>query len=453
MKQFTELGLAEPLLRAITAEGYTRPTPIQAELIPVLLAGRDAVGIAQTGTGKTAAFVLPLLNRLAGDRLPRLPKSCRALILAPTRELAAQIADNIRTYGRHVRPQVAVIVGGTRPGPQIRSLAPGVDILVATPGRLLDHMSSGAVRLEGVSTLILDEADQMLDLGFLPAIRRIVARAPSKRQTVLLSATMPGPIRALANDFLRAPAEISVTPASRPIERIEQKVIHVPHPAKRRVLVEVLRDRAVERAIVFTRTKRGADRVTQHLMKAGIDAAAIHGDKSQGQRERALGAFRSGKTIILVATDIAARGIDVDDVSHVVNYELPNVPEAYVHRIGRTARAGKNGVAVSLCDVGERPYLRDIEKLIGRAIEVSGDIRPAPGDEATPRLPGRQPEKSRHKEQQHKSQQKKKNGQRNAGRGRGRNNPGGSSGGPGRPARAPQSNRRRRAGSGSSAAR
>ncbi|WP_092619953.1 DEAD/DEAH box helicase [Roseospirillum parvum] len=375
MTSFESLGLAEPLLRALAAEGFSTPTPIQAQAIGPLLEGRDLVGIAQTGTGKTAAFALPLLHHL--DSRPANPKSAKALILAPTRELAAQIADTFRTLGRHKRPSIALVVGGARPGPQVRALARGVDILVATPGRLIDHMNSGVVNLSGTGRLVLDEADQMFDLGFLPAIRKIIGRLPTQRQTILLSATMPGQIRALADEVLSDPVEASVAPAARPVERIAQSVIHVERAAKRAALVDLLRD-GVERAIVFTRTKRGADRVSEHLERAGLNAAAIHGDKSQGQRERALGAFRNGRVGILVATDIAARGIDVDGVSHVINFELPNVPEAYVHRIGRTARAGRDGIAVSLCDAEERGLLRDIERLIGKPIEATGDVPPEP---------------------------------------------------------------------------
>lgn len=370
MKQFSALGLAEPLLRALAAEGYTTPTPIQARAIPPLLAGDDVLGIAQTGTGKTAAFVLPLLHRLAGGRQRRpAARGCGALILTPTRELANQIAGAIRGYGRFLRPSVAVIVGGARPGPQIRALAAGVDIVVATPGRLLDHMNSGAIRLHETTAVVLDEADQMLDLGFLPPIRRILGTLPGMRQTVLMSATMPKPIRALARDFQSRPVEVSVAPAATPMERIAQCVIDVEKAAKRRVLTALLGGGEVTRAIVFTRTKRGADRLHLHLKKAGLSSGTIHGDKSQAQRERALRAFRSGRTAILVATDVAARGIDIDDISHVVNFEMPHVAEAYVHRIGRTARAGRTGVAISLCDPSERGLLRDIERLIGGRLE------------------------------------------------------------------------------------
>lgn len=370
MTQFKDLGLAEDLLRAVTAEGYTTPTPIQSRVIPAMLAKEDVLGTAQTGTGKTAAFVLPLLQQMIDQPSGPNRKGCRALFLAPTRELAQQIADSVRTYGKHARVRVAVVVGGVRPGPQIKAVAPGVDFIVATPGRLLDHMSQGVIQLNGTTNVVLDEADQMLDLGFVPAIRKILAKVPAKRQTVLLSATMPKQIRKLAHDFLRNPTEVAVAPVSRPIEKIDQRVMHVDAMAKRRALVDILKAPDVDRAIVFTRTKRGADKVTCHLDKAGITAAAIHGNKSQGARERTLADFRNGRVSVLVATDIAARGIDIDDVSHVVNYELPHVAESYVHRIGRTARAGKSGVAIALCDRAEKPLLRDIERLVGYALNT-----------------------------------------------------------------------------------
>ncbi len=350
-----------------------------------MLEGKDIIGIAQTGTGKTASFVLPLLNKVAANkRIPR-PKSCGALILTPTRELSAQIADGISRYGKHVKHHATVVVGGARPGPQVKAMARGLDILVATPGRLEDHMRSGAIRLDETTTVILDEADQMLDLGFMPAIRRIMAALPKARQTALLSATMPKQIRALAQDFLNNPREISVTPVSKPIERIEQSVRHMSKGDKRDALVKILKGDTVERAIVFTRTKHGANKVAQHLEKFGIPAGAIHGNKSQNQRERTLADFRKGSVPILVATDIAARGIDVDGVSHVVNFELPNVPEVYVHRIGRTARAGNSGIAISLCDETERAYLRDIERLIGLTVPVDGDGPQGPDQAPEPR--------------------------------------------------------------------
>lgn len=377
-KTFADLGLAEPLTRALADQNYIHPTPIQAQSIPALLEGRDLLGLAQTGTGKTAAFTLPMLQHLSEKFEKRQPKQARALILAPTRELVVQIAKSIETYGRNLKLRHTAIFGGVNQFRQVRAMSGGVDILVATPGRLIDHMQGGAIRLDKTTTVVLDEADHMLDLGFLPAIRQILASLPRDRQTVLLSATMPKPIRALAEDFLNNPQEIAVAPASKPIERIEQKVLLIERDAKRQALVDVLRDDEMDRAIVFTRTKHGADKVTKQLEQAGIQAAAIHGNKSQSQRQKALDNFRSGRTPVLVATDIAARGIDVDGVSHVVNYELPNVPEAYVHRIGRTARAGKSGIAVSFCDREERPFLRDIEKLIGKVLVEREDDGPAP---------------------------------------------------------------------------
>lgn len=353
----------DPIQKAVADTGYTNPTPIQAKVIPAMLGGDDVVGIAQTGTGKTAAFVLPLLNRIAQDDEKVGARRVKALILVPTRELATQIADGLKTYGQHLSIASTVVVGGVKPGPQHRAMAKGLDILIATPGRLLDHLGTGSIRLDRTHTVILDEADQMLDLGFMPAIRKVMAKLPSKRQTAMLSATMPKQIRKLAEDFLHNPVEVSVAPASKPIEKIEQSVCYVPSKAKRAVLVQLLADRAVERAIVFTRTKHGADRVVKHLDKVGFMAAAIHGNKSQNNRQKTLDAFRKGKMPILVATDVAARGIDIDDVSHVINYELPNVPESYVHRIGRTARAGRSGVAIALCDPSERKHLRSIERL------------------------------------------------------------------------------------------
>ncbi|MCB1385927.1 MAG: DEAD/DEAH box helicase [Nitratireductor sp.] len=370
MTTFKELGLAEPVLKALSGEGYDTPTPIQAQAIPAMLENRDVLGIAQTGTGKTAAFVLPQLDRLARMRIQPPAKSATVLLLTPTRELAAQIAVSIRTYGRMLKPSIAVIIGGARPGPQVRTMAKGVDFLVATPGRLYDHMQTGAIRLDGVATVILDEADQMMDLGFLPAIRKILAATPQARQTLLFSATMPKQIRSLANDFQREAVEISVTPASRPIERIEQSVMFVEKANKGALLASLLQDPAIERAVVFTRTKHGADKLCRQLARSGIEASAIHGNKSQSQRVKTLDAFRGGDLSILVATDIAARGIDIDDVTHVFNYDLPEVPEVYVHRIGRTARAGRAGHAVAFCDTSERSLLRAIEKLTGIRIPV-----------------------------------------------------------------------------------
>jgi ATP-dependent RNA helicase RhlE len=379
LKQFDDLGLAGSLLQAVLAEGYETPTPIQAAVVPAMLASNDILAIAQTGTGKTASFVLPLLDRLARRRRAPKAKGCGALILVPTRELAAQVAASIRIYGRFIHHSTAVIVGGVKPGPQVRAMARGVDIVVATPGRLLDHLGTGALHLDDTDIAVLDEADQMLDLGFAPAIRKILGRIDSARQTVLLSATMPTAIRKLAKEFLRDPLEISVAPVAKPIERIDQKAMHVDRAGKRQALIDILAGGDVGRAIVFTRTKRGADKVNQHLQQAGLVADALHGNKSQGQRKRTLAGFRAGKVKVLVATDIAARGIDIDDVSHVVNYELPDVPEAYVHRIGRTARAGKSGIAISLYDNSERPLLRGIERLIGRSLDGSPGGTSSPG--------------------------------------------------------------------------
>ena len=368
MTEFSDLGLAEPILRAVSAQGYANPTPIQSKVIPTMMSGQDILGIAQTGTGKTASFVLPLLDRIARKNERPSPKTAGALILAPTRELVAQIAENIRNYSKFMKVHIVVVVGGVKPGPQVRNLSRGADIIVATPGRLLDHINNNHLQLDRTHSVVLDEADHMLDLGFIPDIRRIMKHLPKQRQTALLSATMPPQIKALARDFQSNSAEIAVAAVSRPIERINQSVRHIPHSSKRDVLTGILSGKDVERAIVFTRTKRGADRVSQHLQKAGLPATAIHGNKSQGQRVKALASFKAGETTIMVATDIAARGIDIDDVSHVVNFELPEVAEAYVHRIGRTARAGRDGVAISLCDPSESKLLRDIEKLIGNKL-------------------------------------------------------------------------------------
>ena len=378
MTQFSELGLAAPLLKALAAEGYERPTPIQAQAIPSVMAGRDLLGIAQTGTGKTAAFALPILHRLAADRRPAPPRGCRALILSPTRELASQIAESFRAYGRHLGFTVTVIFGGAKYGPQIRTLAGGVDILVATPGRLIDHLSERHARLSDTEIFVLDEADQMLDLGFLQPIRRIVSYLPKARQNLFFSATMPTEIGKLAGELLVDPTKVSVAPAATTVERISQRLIFVEAERKRELLAELFADPALSRTIVFTRTKRGADRVAKSLTAAGVPAASIHGDKTQPQREKALAAFKAGATRALVATDIAARGIDIDAVSHVVNFELPHVPESYVHRIGRTARAGATGQAISLCADDERPLVRDIQKLTRQTIP-SEDRRRDPG--------------------------------------------------------------------------
>ncbi|MCC6467776.1 MAG: DEAD/DEAH box helicase [Alphaproteobacteria bacterium] len=378
---FATLGLAEPIARALSAENYTTPTPIQAQAIPLVMEGRDLLGIAQTGTGKTAAFALPILHRLAANRAAPGQRGARALVLAPTRELAIQIAESFRAYGRHLGLRQAIVFGGVGHRPQIDAMARGVDILVATPGRLLDLMNQGYVRLERVSHLVLDEADRMLDMGFIRDVRKIVATLPKARQSLLFSATMPTDVARLAADLLNAPARVEVTPASTPIERIDQRVYHVEASRKRDLLAGLLADRAMARVIVFTRTKHGADRVTRQLEQSGIDAAAIHGNKSQNQRQRTLAGFHSGQLRVLVATDIASRGIDVDDVTHVVNFDLPHEPESYVHRIGRTARAGATGVAISLCDPSERGSLRAIERLTRRKLTVIGEELPMPAND------------------------------------------------------------------------
>jgi ATP-dependent RNA helicase RhlE len=363
LPDFSELGLSPQLLGALAAEGYSLPTPIQSQAIPPVLAGRDLCGIAQTGTGKTAAFALPILERLSAASRRPAPLTCRALVLSPTRELASQIADSFRAYGSGLQLSTAVVFGGVPIGRQRQQLARGVDILVATPGRLLDLIDNRALSLSSVQVLVLDEADRMLDLGFVHALKRIVKLLPQQRQTLLFSATMPKAIAVLAQSYLTEPVKVVVTPAATTVERIDQRVIFVPSERKRDLLTAILRDPAFERTLVFSRTKHGADRVVRHLLSSGIEAVAIHGNKSQPQRERALAGFRDGQTRILVATDIAARGIDVEGVSHVINFDLPNVPEDYVHRIGRTARAGAAGTAIAFCSDEERPYLRDIEKL------------------------------------------------------------------------------------------
>ena len=368
MTTFADLGLTGPVLKALDREGYENPTPIQTQAIPHIIAGHDLLGIAQTGTGKTAAFALPIIHGLSANRQPPPRKGARVLILSPTRELASQIAASCTAYSGNLQMSVATVFGGVGHVPQIRKLARGVDILVATPGRLLDHLGSGAIKLDQTEVLVLDEADQMLDLGFVKPIRSIVSRLPRDRQTLFFSATMPTSISQLARDFLRNPKRVSVTPQASTPERVNQRVIHFNSNDKRAALAKLILDQKMERTLVFTRTKRGADRVAKHLDGAGIPVAAIHGNKSQNQRERALESFRQAKIQVLVATDIAARGIDIDGVSHVVNYELPEVPEAYVHRIGRTARAGASGSAISLCDQTEIKYLRGIEKLIRQNI-------------------------------------------------------------------------------------
>ncbi|HYB54557.1 MAG TPA: DEAD/DEAH box helicase [Alphaproteobacteria bacterium] len=370
---FSDLALLEPIQRALRAANYERPTPIQAQAIPHLLAGRDLVGIAQTGTGKTAAFALPILNRLSAAPAPVGRGFVRALVLTPTRELAIQIDESFRSYGRYLALRHAVIYGGINQRRQVAALSRGLDILVATPGRLLDLMGQGHVRLERLSIFVLDEADRMLDMGFIHDVKKIIAALPKARQSLFFSATMPPEIGRLAASILSNPARVEVTPAASTVERVEQRVLFVDAARKRALLAELLKDPAITRALVFTRTKHGANRLAEQLERIGVQAEAIHGNKSQPARQRALDGFRCGATRVLVATDIAARGIDIDGISHVINYELPNVPESYVHRIGRTARAGADGTAISFCDGTERAYLKDIERLTRRPIAVVED--------------------------------------------------------------------------------
>jgi ATP-dependent RNA helicase RhlE len=389
---FASLGLIEPLLRAIRKAGYQKTTPIQANAIPYALAGRDVLGAAQTGTGKTAAFSLPLLQQLAQERPRGDRRPVRALILSPTRELASQIEDCIATYGQCVDIRQTVIFGGVSANNQLRELSHGVDVLVATPGRLWDLLSPRQVDLSHVQVLVLDEVDRMLDQGFWPTVRKIVAKVPKKRQTLAFSATMPDALKPLLDELLVDPVRVSVAKVSSTPQEIEQRVHFVPDPThKRALLADLVSDESVERVIVFTKTKHGANRVTKHLDSSGIRAEAIHGNKSQNARERALEGFKTGDVRVLVATDIAARGLDIKGISHVVNYDLPVDAESYVHRIGRTARAGSTGVAISLCSHDERPLLVRIERLIGRRVPVAADrpinVRslPVAEDERPPR--------------------------------------------------------------------
>lgn len=369
---FDELGLAEPILRAVAAEGYAAPTPIQSRAIPRVMAGDDLLGCAQTGTGKTAAFALPILHRLGRSAsTPRgRARPIRVLVLAPTRELALQIAQSFRLYGRHTGLRHTVVFGGVAQQPQRRALQQGVDILIATPGRLIDLMGQGFVDFSAVETFVLDEADRMLDMGFLPDIRRVISRLPAKRQTVLFSATVPKTIERLASTILRTPARIRIAPVRATTELIEQSVAFIPRKQKTRLLASLLRTRPCARALVFTRTKHGADRLARQLHQSGIGTGVLHGNKSQSARQRTLEDFKSNRTAVLVATDVAARGIDVEGISHVLNYDLPHEPEMYVHRIGRTGRAGVPGIAISFCDDEERKHLVAIQRLLGQTLPI-----------------------------------------------------------------------------------
>ena len=369
---FKELGIIEPILRALDKEGYSQPTPIQAQAIPKLLIGRDLLGCAQTGTGKTAAFSIPILQKLFEDGRPmNQPGKIRALIVTPTRELAIQIGESLAAYGRYLPIRHTVIFGGVKQGAQTKALEKGLDVLVATPGRLLDLIDQGYITLKHIEYFVRDEADRMLDMGFIHDVRKIIAQLPARRQSLFFSATMAPEIVELSRKILDShPEKVSVTPEQTTAEKVEQAVYFVSKKGKAKLLVHLLKTESYDSALVFSRTKHGANKIVKILDKAGIQADAIHGNKSQGARQRALGNFKSGQTTVLVATDIAARGIDVEELSHVINYDLPNVPETYVHRIGRTGRAGASGIALSFCDVEERPFLRDIQKLIDQKIPV-----------------------------------------------------------------------------------
>ncbi|MGY3211337.1 DEAD/DEAH box helicase [Mucilaginibacter sp. HD30] len=371
---FENLNLIEPILKALKTEGYTNPTPIQEQAIPIILQGRDLLGCAQTGTGKTAAFAIPTLQTLYKDKLQhKEQKTIKTLILTPTRELAIQINESFAAYGKHTGLKHTVIFGGVSQNPQVDTIRRGVDILTATPGRLLDLMNQGYIRLDHIKILILDEADRMLDMGFVHDVKKIIAKVPVKRQTLFFSATMPKEIQQLADSILTRPEKIEVTPVSSTADTIQQELYYVEKNDKRSLLAHILKDKGIKTALVFTRTKHGADKVVKDLHKIGVTAEAIHGNKSQNARQRALTNFKNRTTRVLIATDIAARGIDIDELTHVINYEIPNIPETYVHRIGRTGRAGANGIALSFCDQEEIGYIKDIHKLIGKQIPVIED--------------------------------------------------------------------------------
>lgn len=368
---FSTLNLIEPIQKALTDAGYTAATEIQSKAIPHILEGKDILGCAQTGTGKTAAFAIPILQRIQNSK----SKGISALVLTPTRELALQIEENCNAYAKYLPSTALAIFGGVPQGKQVAALKKGVDILVATPGRLLDLMQQGILSIADIKVLVLDEADHMLDLGFINDVKKILTKVPVQRQTLFFSATMPKAIKKFADSILKNPIEVSVTPVSSTAETVQQAVYYVEKKEKAGLLIQLLKDKSIRRSLVFTRTKHGADRLVKQLSKTGIFAAAIHGDKSQNARQRALEGFKESKIRVLVATDIAARGIDIDELPHVVNYELPNVPETYVHRIGRTGRAGRNGVAISFCDMDQRDDLKGIQKLIGFQIPVKAEVK------------------------------------------------------------------------------
>jgi ATP-dependent RNA helicase RhlE len=448
---FQSSGLIEPIVRAVAAEGYAAPTPIQTKAIPHVLAGRDLLGCAQTGTGKTGAFALPILQRLAASTTSSAAKrrAVRALVLCPTRELALQIEESFRVYGRNLPLRRAAIFGGVNQFHQVRALQEGVDILIATPGRLLDLMGQRHVDLRSVEVFVLDEADRMLDMGFIADIRRIVKQVPAKRQTLLFSATMPPEIRGLADSLLNNPVRVEAARVGSTAERINQSVYHVQKRDKAALLAHLIERGDMGRTLVFTRTKHGADRVARDLSRRGIHASAIHGNKSQNARVRALASFKSQEPPILVATDIASRGIDVDEITHVINFDLPDVPETYVHRIGRTARAGASGTAVSFCDHEERDNLRQIERLIGHAIDVCADLprlERTEAEPAAPRASGRHPQPRAPRREESRKHHQHGNQQRSRSDGRPHANHSGNAG-------APRGQRSQRAPHGESSAR
>jgi ATP-dependent RNA helicase RhlE len=411
---FEKLNLIEPIYRALTTEGYTKPTPIQEQAIPILLERGDLLGCAQTGTGKTAAFAIPILQLLHNDELfVKGPQGIKALILTPTRELAIQIGESFAAYGKNLKIKHTVIFGGVSQQSQTNALRSGVDILIATPGRLLDLMNQRFVKLENLKMLVLDEADRMLDMGFIHDVKKIIARVPAKRQTIFFSATMPAEISMLANTILTNPKRVEVTPVASTANTIQQKLYFIDKGNKRKLLRDLLEDKSITTALVFTRTKHGADRVAKDLNQSGIKAEAIHGNKSQNARQRALSNFKAQITRVLVATDIAARGIDIDELSHVINFELPNVPETYVHRIGRTGRAGASGISISFCDEEEKEYLRDIQKLIGKTVPVVADhAYPLQEGFRNPRIspPLRQPQHNNRRNGNNSSSQRRSSG-------------------------------------------
>ncbi len=423
---FTDLKIIEPILNAVLKEGYTKPTPIQQGAIPFILAGRDLLGCAQTGTGKTAAFAIPMLQLLSKPHAAHAgQRPIRALILTPTRELAIQIQESFQAYGSGLRLKHLVIFGGVNQQPQTMALQRGVDILVATPGRLLDLMSQGYVNLKDVEIFVLDEADRMLDMGFVHDVKKVITKLPVKRQTLFFSATMPKEIQGLANAILTNPEKVEVTPVSSTADTIKQSLYFVDKNNKRALLADILKDHTIETALVFTRTKHGADKVVKDLVRIGIKAEAIHGNKSQNARQRALTNFKNRETRILVATDIAARGIDVDELSHVINYELPNVPETYVHRIGRTGRAGLSGIAFSFCEAEEIAYLKDIQKLIGKEIpkEIHHPYHIDLSGSNAPRPPMRQPQQGNQRQGGNRRPDANKSGNRRFGNSRSHSGP------------------------------